>query len=172
MIVNGKNAGYALRDEIFKWQDKLDDMEYSEDGMMQLYLLTEDILDTLESRLDLSDEFIAEMKAIDHEIESGDMSDFIEVELPKRSFFDYVNDYADATKIGDVVQASSLLLHYVNDHICDVDTYISHNRLYIKQKDNTSLSTSIIADLLGIKAKDIDDRNSFELEWSILLNRR
>jgi len=172
MIVNGKNAGYALRDEIFDWQDKLDDLDYSEEGLTELYLLTENILDTLESRLDLSEEFIEEMKAIRQDIDSGDMSDFVKVELPEKSFFDYVNDYANAKKIGDVVQASSLLLYYVKDHISGVDAYISHNRLYIKQKDDTSLSTSIIADLLDIKAKDIDDRNTFELEWSILLNRR
>lgn len=172
MNVDGKNAGYAFKDEIFKWQDELDDLEYSNEGLVQLYLLTEDILDTLESRLDLNPKFVKKMEEIHQKIEAGDTSDFVEVQLPKKSFFDYVNDYADAEKIGDVIQASTLLICYVKEHINDVDCYIEDNKLWIKPLDNKSLSTSIISELLGIKAINIDDSQQKDLAWCIPLGRR
>ena len=172
MNVDGKNAGYALRDEIFEWQDKLDDLEYSEEGLIQLYLLTEDILDTLESRLDLNPEFVKEMEEIHQKIEAGDTSDFVKVQLPEKSFFDCVNDYVDAEKIGDVIQASTLLICYVKERINDVDCYIEDNKLWIKPLDNKSISTSIISELLDIKAINIDDSRQGNFAWCIPLERR
>lgn len=166
------NMGYALRDEIFEWQDKLDDIDCSEEGFTELYLLTEDILDTLEARMALNPAFIKKLEKIHQKVESGDTSDFVEVNLPERSFFDLVNDYCDAKKIGEIVQASKMLISYVTNHIKNIDCYISDGRLWIKSIGNASCSTSILSYVLDINAKNIDDSLSLDNIWSIHLHRR
>lgn len=159
------NMGYATIEEVFAWQDQLDSIEYSNEGLTELYLLTEDVLDTLESRFELSPEFVRSLE----NVENGD---FVKVNLPERSFFDLINDYCDATKIGDVLTSCSLLIHYVKNHISDVECDIYDGQLFIKPIDNTSLSTSIISELLGIKASNIDDKEAFKNLWSIHLTKR
>ena len=166
------NMGYALRDEIFKWQDKLDDIDYSEEGFTELYLLTEDILDTLEVRMALNPAFIKKLEKIHQKVESGDTSDFVEVNLPEKSFFVLVNDYCDAKKIGEIVQASKVLISYVTNHIKNIDCYISDGRLWIKPIGNASCSASILSYALDINAKNIDDSLSLDNIWSIHLHRR
>lgn len=166
------NMGYALRDEIFEWQDHLDEIEFSSEGLTELYLLTEDILGTLETRMALNPDFVREMEEIHNKVESGDTSDFVKVDLPKKSFFDLVNDYCDATKIGEIVQATEMLISYVTDHIKNIDCYISDGRLWIKPFGNVSCSTSILSYALDIDAKNIDDTQSLDSIWSIHLYRR
>ena len=172
MNVDGKNAGYALKEEIFKWQDKLDDLDYSEEGMMNLYLLTEDILSTLESRLDLSDDFIKEMEEIHNKVDDGNTSDFVKIDLPEKSFFDLVNDYVSAEKIGEVVATSKMLIFYVLSRINDVKCQIYNGKLYICTIGNASISTSIISELLDIKPNNINDSRSQDGIWCIHLQRR
>ena len=166
------NMGYALRDEIFEWQDKLDDIDYSEEGFIELYLLTEDILDTLEVRMALNPAFIKKIEKIHQKIESGDTSDFVKVDLPKKSFFDLVNDYCDAKKIGEIVQASEMLISYVTSHIKNVECSIYDGRLWIKSIGNASCSASILSYALDINAKNKDDGLSLDNIWSIHLHRR
>lgn len=172
MKIDGENAGYALKKEIFEWQDKLDDLDYSEEGMMNLYLLTEDILSTLESRLDLSDDFIKEMEEIHNKINNGDTSDFVKVDFPEKSFFDLVNDYVSAKKIGEVVIASKMLISYVLSRIDDVKCQIYNGKLCISAINNASISTSIISKLLNIEANNIDDSKSNDGVWSIYMQKR
>lgn len=159
------NMGYALRDEIFNWQDRLDNIEYSDEGLAELYLLVEDILDTLELRLKLNPAFVEKLNSIDKE-------KFVKFDMPQKSFFDYVNNYCAAEKIGDVVQACSLLIYYVQGRIKNVQCKISDGQLWIKPIDNASCSTSIISEALGIKSSNIDDHMKDEKVWSIHLYRR
>ena len=75
--------------------------------MINLFELIDEFLDELESRLQLSPEFIKEMEA-------GDYSDFVEIN-PKEfevSFWDRVDDFARATKIREYVDATNSILLY------------------------------------------------------------
>ena len=166
------NMGYALMDEIFKWQDQLDNIEYSDEGLVQLYLLIEDVLGTLESRLMLNPFFVKKLDEIHNKIESGDDSDFVKVDLPEKSFFDLVNDYCDAEKIGDVLTSCTLLIHYVQNRIKNVECDSCDGRLWIKPIGNASCSTSILSYALDIDAKNIDDSQWESKIWSIHLYRR
>ena len=159
------NMGYALRDEIFNWQDRLDNIEYSDEGLAELYLLVEDILDTLELRLKLNPALMEKLNSIDKE-------DFVKFDMPQKSFFDYVNDYCAAEKISDVVQTCSLLIYYVQGRIKNVQCEIYDGQLWIKPINNASCSTSIISEALEIKSSNIDDHMKDERVWSIHLYRR
>ena len=159
------NMGYALRDEIFNWQDRLDDIDYSDEGITDLYLLIEDILDVLESRLELNPSLI-------EELESLTKDDFVKLELPKKTFFDYVNEYCRAKKIGDIVQICSLLIGFVHNRIKNVECKIHNGRLWIKPINNASCSTSIISEALNIKSSNVDDSMKDEGIWSIHLYKR
>lgn len=90
----------------------------------------------------------------------------------EQSFFDLVNGYCSAEKINDIVQYSTLLITYVMSRINDVHCEIINNKLYICSVGNASLTTSIISDLLEIKANNIDDSKSMDGIWSIHLYRR
>jgi hypothetical protein len=90
----------------------------------------------------------------------------------EQSFFDLVNGYCSAEKINDIVQYSTLLITYVMSRINDVHCEITNNKLYICTIGNASISTSIISELLGIKATNIDDSQSMDGVWSIHLHRR
>jgi len=160
------NMGYALRDEIFEWQDQLDDIDYSEEGFSKLYLLVEDVLDSLENRMVFDDAFLSEIN------QKAETNDYVKVSLPERTFFDLVNLYTEAKKIGEVVSACNLLINYVQTRISDIDCNISDGRLWIKKKNNVSLSTSIIAQLLNIDSSNIDDSSWDQGIWSIHLYRR
>ena len=165
-VLSHPNMGFLLKDEIFGYQDQLDQIDYSDNAVFETFLLAEDVLDTLESRLEVSSDFIQSLeKAIEE-------NDFVPVELPEKSFFVMVNDYVGAKKIGDIIQECNLLIYYVKDRISDVDVEIQDNQLYIKAKDNISLSTSIISELLGIEANNIDDMYCFNNVWSIHLYKR
>lgn len=92
-----------------------------------------------------------------------------------KTFFDLVNDYVSAEKIDEIVFASEELIEYAKSHLStedDILCQIYNNKLYICPKGNASLSTSIISELLGIKANNIDDSRSHEDIYSIHLKRR
>ena len=168
--ISSPNMATILRDEIFAWQDRLDDVDYvsdNEQNMINLFELIDEFLDELESRLQLSSEFIKEMEA-------GDYSDFVEIN-PKEfevSFWDRVDDFARATKIREYVDATNSILLYAKSRLPDLNIYIEGPYLYITQKENASISTSIIAVALDIEAKDIDDRQWEQSIYRIKLEER
>ena len=164
------NMATILRDEIFAWQDRLDDVDYvsdNEQNMINLFELIDEFLDELESRLQLSPEFIKEMEA-------GDYSDFVEIDSKEFevSFWDRVDDFARATKIREYVDATNSILLYAKSKLPDLNIYIEGQYLYITQKENASISTSIIAVALDIEAKDIDDRQWEQSIYRIKLEER
>lgn len=167
------NMATILRDEIFAWQDRLDDVDYvsdNEQNMINLFELIDEFLDELESRLQLSSEFIKEIQ----ETEAGDYSDFVEIS-PKEfevSFWDRVDNFARATKIREYVDATNSILLYAKSRLPDLNIYIEGPYLYITQKENASISTSIIAVALDIEAKDIDDRQWEQSIYRIKLEER
>lgn len=171
------NMATVLRDEIFAWQDRLDDIDYvsdNEQNMINLFELIDEFLDELESRLQLNPEFIKEMQEIEEKIEAGDYSDFVEIDQKEFeiSFWDRVDDFAKATKIREYVDATNSILLYAKDKLPDLNIYIEGSYLYITQKENGSISTSIIASALGIDAKDIDDRQWEQSIYRIKLEER
>lgn len=154
------NMATILRDEIFEYQDKLDDIDYIEGGeenMRQLFALVDELLDELESRLQVNPELIEELESVQEKIDNGDTSDFVELELPEITFWDRVNSFAKATKIRDYVESGDALLTYVREKLPNLHSYIEGPYLFITQKDNASISTSIISCALDIEAKDIND---------------
>ena len=164
------NMATILRDEIFAWQDRLDDVDYvsdNEQNMINLFELIDEFLDELESRLQLSPDFIKEMEA-------GDCSDFVEIDSKEFevSFWDRVDDFARATKIREYVDATNSILLYAKSRLPDLNIYIEGQYLYITQKENASISTSIIAVALDIEAKDIDDRQWEQSIYRIKLEER
>lgn len=171
------NMATVLRDEIFAWQDRLDDVDYvsdNEQNMINLFELIDEFLDELESRLQLNPEFIKEIQEIEEKIEAGDYSDFVKVD-PKEfeiSFWDRVDDFAKATKIREYVDATNSILLYAKNRLPDLNIYIEGPYLYITQKENASISTSIIAVALDIEAKDIDDRQWEQSIYRIKLEER
>ena len=44
-VLSEPNMGFLLRDEIFKYQDQLDQIDFSEKAVFETYLLVEDVLD-------------------------------------------------------------------------------------------------------------------------------
>lgn len=172
--LSSPNMATIEKDEIFDWQDKLDDIDYVDDlqeNMFNLFDLFDDFLNTLESRLQLNPEFVQELTELHKKIEDGDTSDFVSVELPKRSLWDYINDLCDAQKIAEYVSASKMLIFEVKDKL-DAIVTIEDGKLCIKQKDNASISTSIISYALDIEAKDINDSKWDQGIWTIILKRR
>ena len=164
------NMATILRDEIFAWQDRLDDVDYvsdNEQNMINLFELIDEFLDELESRLQLNPEFIKEMEA-------GDYSDFVEIDSKEFevSFWDRVDNFARATKIREYVDATNSILLYAKSRLPDLNIYIEGPYLYITQKENVSISTSIIAAALDIEAKDIDDRQWEQSIYRIKLEER
>ena len=67
-------------DELFSWQDKLDELEEN-DNESKAWDLFNDFLNEAESHLEYSEEFINELQKIHQKVEDGDYSDFVEVEF-------------------------------------------------------------------------------------------
>ena len=66
-------------DELFSWQDRLDELEEN-DNECEAWDLFNDFLDEAESHLEYSEEFLKEMEEIHKKVENGDYSDFVEIE--------------------------------------------------------------------------------------------
>ena len=64
--------------ELFAWQDALDEIEKEPSKAWNLF---NDFLDEAENQLEYSEEFIKEMEEIHKKVESGDYSDFVKVDL-------------------------------------------------------------------------------------------
>ena len=65
-------------DELFSWQDRLDELENDKSEAWDLF---DEFLNEAESHLEYSEEFIKEMEEIYKKVESGDYSDFVGVEF-------------------------------------------------------------------------------------------
>lgn len=63
-------------DELFKWQDRLDEIEKE-----QAWELFNNFLDEAENVLEYSEEFIRELERIHEKITKGDLSDFVKYEF-------------------------------------------------------------------------------------------
>lgn len=88
-----------------------------------------------------------------------------------RGFWDYVEDFCNSKKIAHYVDSTKNLLTFVDNRI-KCTSYIDHNYLYIIKKNDSSLSTSIIASMLDIESKDIDDRKAVQGIYRIQLKQR
>lgn len=166
------NMAMVLRDEIFEWEDQLDDIDYVdnvEENIFKLFDFIDDILDELESRLQINPELIKELSELEKKVESGDMSDFVKVDLPEFSFQERAEDFANAKKIREYMESSESILRYVNERLPDFESYIEGSSLFICQKDNASISTSIIAAALQIEATNINDSRAHLGIYSINL---
>lgn len=64
-------------DELFSWQDRLDEIENDKSDAWDLF---DEFLNEAESHLEYSEEFINELEKIHQKVESGDYSDFVKVE--------------------------------------------------------------------------------------------
>lgn len=65
-------------DELFSWQDRLDELENDKSEAWDLF---DDFLNEAESHLEYSEEFIKEMEEIHKKVKSGDYSDFVKVDF-------------------------------------------------------------------------------------------
>lgn len=75
--INEKQYVCFSIDELFAWQDSLDEIEKEPSKAWNLF---NDFLDEAENQLEYSEEFIKEMEEIHKKVESGDYSDFVKVE--------------------------------------------------------------------------------------------
>lgn len=75
--INKKQYVCFSIDELFAWQDSLDEIEKEP---FKAWNLFNDFLDEAENQLEYSEEFIKEMEEIHKKVESGDYSDFVSFE--------------------------------------------------------------------------------------------
>ena len=69
-------------DELFSWQDRLDELEENDNESLAWDLFN-DFLNKAENQLEYSEEFIKEMEEIHKKVENGDYSDFVKVDFNK-----------------------------------------------------------------------------------------
>ena len=67
------------------------------------------------------------------------------------------------------MESSESILRYVNERLPDLESYIEGSLLFICQKNNASISTSIIAAALQIEATNINDSRAHLGIYSINL---
>ena len=67
-------------DELFSWQDKLDELEENDNESLAWDLFN-DFLNEAENQLEYSEEFLREMAEIHKKVENGDYSDFVKVDF-------------------------------------------------------------------------------------------
>ena len=77
--IDGKQHICFGIDELFKWQDKLDEIEDQQHPAWQLF---DQFLWNAEGLLEFSPAFIAEIEEIALKIQNGDLSDFAPYERP------------------------------------------------------------------------------------------
>ena len=68
-------------DELFAWQDRLDELDIYQGWRHPAWKLFDEFLNEAEDQLEYSDEFLAEMEEIHRKIEAGDYSDFVKFEF-------------------------------------------------------------------------------------------
>lgn len=158
------NMATFTMDEIFEWQDKLDELSLSDDNFLDIFNFADDLLDTLESRLQLAPDFIEELRRIE---EDSCPDDWVPVNLPGFNFLECVEDFHTARTMRDLNDAKYHIILAVKDRLGNLKVDIRNDVLFIQQQHNISCSTSIISDLLSIDAKKINDNQWEEGIWSI-----
>ncbi len=157
------NMATVTADELFDWEDQFDEIAVGDDSFSDMFSFTDNILDELESRLQLNPDFVAEIEAMERE-------DFVPVELNYNcTFRAKINNYHTSRTIREMHDAEQGIITCVKHKLGDLDVKIHNGILIIKQRNNISCSTSIIADILHIDAKKINDKNANLLEgiWAI-----
>lgn len=161
--LSSPNMAVVTKEELFKLEDDFDEIAAGDDSFSDIFEFTDNMLDELESRLQLAPGFIAEMESIDQD-------DFVPLELHYEcTFSDKINNYHTARTIRDLHEAERGIITCVKHKLGDLDVRIYNGTLIIKQVNNISCSTSIISEILNISAKKINDKNWEEGIWSIEL---
>lgn len=165
-VIARPNMSPIEKDELFNWEDEFDAIKFDKkntwNSIVELHDFTETILMELENKLQLNPEFVKELKNIDR-------TEFTEVKLEDPTFWDLVEDVKFATTIDEVITYYKPLIWFVQEKIPNTEVWIESNKLFIKQIDNKSLSSAIIAELLKISVKYIDGKEQFRGVWSITL---
>jgi len=171
-MYSSPNMATITSDELFKLEDRLSSFRCSSKPVSNdtttIFNFCWDMLDTLESKLLLDPEFVAEMENMR---EKGELDDFVEWKMPDISLWDKINFLSEAETIQDYIDASNMVLSHMQK-IKNAYCYLTNTNIVIKPIGNTSMSTSIIADTLGIDAKEIDDRYWFSAVWKIPIKKR
>lgn len=167
------NMAVATIDEIFEWQDELDKLSLDDDDFLTIFEFTDNLLDILESRLQLSPSFIEEMRQIEAKIESGDTSDFVTIDLDDfdYDFYECLQQYHTARTMRDFANAKTNIILCVKHYLGDLKVDIHNDILFIQRQNNLSCSTSIIADLLCVPTRVINDSQWDKGIWSINLKK-
>lgn len=171
-IYSSPNMATITSDELFKLEDKLSSFKCSSKPVSNdtttVFNFCWDILDTMENKLQLDPEFVAEMENMR---ENGELDDFVELKIPELSLWDKINFLSEAETIEDYIDASNMVLSHMQK-IKNAYCYLTSTNVVIRPIDNASMSTSIIADILGIDTRDIDDRYWFKAVWKIPIQKR
>ena len=161
--VASPNMATVTKDELFEWEDQLNEIVAGDDSFLDIFMFTDHILDELESRLQLNPNFVAEIESMEHE-------DFVPVELNYNcTFHSKIDAYHTARTIRELHDAENGIITCVKHKLGDLDVSIRNGILIIKQRNNISCSTSIITDILHVNAKKINDKNANLSEgiWAI-----
>lgn len=162
--LSSPNMATITRDEIFDYQDKLDELMLDDDNFLNIFHFVDDLLDELESRLQLAPGFIEEMRSI---IED-DSIELVPLDLDGIwSFDELINRFHTARTIRDLYDVQEHIRIYVEGKIQGVKVRVHNSSLFIERQDNASCSTSIIADILGIDSKRINDKQWLDGVWII-----
>lgn len=165
-VFSSPNMVPISKEELFNWEDDFSELEYDKrnswNSLVKMYDFIESFFMALENKLELNPEFIKSLENIEKE-------ESVKIPIKESKFWELVEHCNLAETIDEVIVMYTPVLRYINEKISDADNWIDGNKIYIKQKNNTSLSTSIIAVLLGIDTKNIDDSMSMRGVWSITL---
>ena len=110
----------------------------------------------------MNPDFVNELKEVKNE-------EFITVKIRQPSFWEYVQELKIIDTIEDIMYTYKPLLRFVSEKLPDTEVWIKNNKLYIKQKNNISLSSDIISRLLNINIRHINDKYWKDGIYSIIL---
>lgn len=165
-VMASPNMAPVEIDELFDWYDTLDTIDYNQkepyESIAELYDFINDVLGYMENKLELDPDFVNELKEAKNE-------EFIPVKIRQPSFWEYVQELKTIDTIEDIMYTYKPLLRFVNEKLPDTEVWIKNNKLYIKQKNNISLSSDIISQLLNINTRHINDRYWKDGVYSIIL---
>lgn len=165
-VMASPNMAPVEIDELFDWYDALDDMDYNckepYESVIELYNFIDDVLGDMENKLELNPDFVNELKKAENE-------ESISVKIRQPSFWKYVQEFKTIDTIEDIMYTYKPLLRFVTEKLPNTAVWIKNNKLYIKQKNNISLSSDIISQLLNINTRHINDKYWKDGVYSIIL---
>lgn len=165
-VMASPNMAPVEIDELFDWYDTLDTIDYNQkepyESITELYDFINDVLGEMENKLELDPDFVNELKEAKNE-------EFISVKIRQPSFWEYVQELKTIDTIEDIMYTYKPLLRFVSEKLPDTEVWIKNNKLYIKQKNNISLSSDIISQLLNINIRYINDKYWKDGIYSIIL---